>query len=158
RASAVSVHGRSEGRAVERPGEAPVRRRLVRARSQGPPDRVLAGPGVRLLSARGLAVSLAAALALSGAAAATAAAAVSVYPFPNSRYEMPQTQIAFRGIPAGQIGSVTVVGSRSGTHTGRLAADSDGQGGSFLPDKPFTLRERVTVTTHLSLTGAPTGK
>ena len=70
---------------------------------------------------------------------------------------MPGTQIAFRGLPASSIGAISVVGSKSGAHTGRLVGDSDGQGGSFLPTKPFTAGETVTVATHLAIASAPKG-
>ncbi len=95
-------------------------------------------------------------LVLAGAASA-AAPAVSVYPLPGSKYSLPGSQIVFRGIPASQIGNVSVVGSVTGAHTGHIAADSDGQGGSFLPDKPFAQGETVTVTTGLNVTGATNG-
>jgi hypothetical protein len=95
-------------------------------------------------------------LALAGAAAASAQP-VSVYPLPGSLYNRPQEQIAFRGIPASQIGSIEVVGSQSGVHTGTIEADSDGDGGSFLPDKPFDPGETVTVHTHLDIVGASDG-
>ena len=62
---------------------------------------------------------------------------VAVYPLPNSTASLPQTQITFRGIPASQIGSVQVVGSSTGAHSGTIQADSDGQGGSFVPSSPF---------------------
>jgi hypothetical protein len=52
---------------------------------------------------------------------------------------------------------VQVVGSRTGPHTGRLKADSDGQGGSFLPDHPFAAGETITVTTGLSILGSNSG-
>jgi hypothetical protein len=90
-------------------------------------------------------------------APAVGAAPISVYPFPGSKYSVPRTQIAFRGLPARNIGPLRVVGSRSGAHGGRIIADSDGQGGSFIPSKPFTAGETVTVTTHLPLTAARDG-
>jgi hypothetical protein len=95
-------------------------------------------------------------LVLAGAASA-ASPAVSVYPLPGSKYNLPGSQIVFRGIPASQIGNVTVTGSVTGVHTGHIAADSDGQGGSFLPDKPFAQGETVTVSTGLNVTGATNG-
>jgi hypothetical protein len=101
---------------------------------------------------------LTATVALAGAGGARAAADVSVFPTPGSRYNNPATQIAFRGIPASQIGSVVVVGSKSGTHAGAIAADSDGGGGSFLPSAPFKPGETVTVTTALSVIGGSNGK
>jgi hypothetical protein len=57
----------------------------------------------------------------------------------------PQTQIAFRGVPVRELGPIAVTGSRSGVHHGRLLADSDGRGGSFVPRRPFFPGERVTV-------------
>jgi hypothetical protein len=83
--------------------------------------------------------------------------AVSVYPSPNTSSALPQTQITFRGIPAGQIGSVQVVGSTTGSHTGTIRADSDGQGGSFIPSQPFAPGETVTVTTGLNVVGGSNG-
>lgn len=80
-----------------------------------------------------------------------------MYPFPGSKYTVPGTQIAFRGLPASSIGAISVVGSKSGAHTGRLVGDSDGQGGSFLPAKAFTPGETVTVATHVPIAGAPSG-
>jgi hypothetical protein len=63
-----------------------------------------------------------------------------------------------RGIPAGEIGAVSVVGSLTGAHTGRIEADSDGDGGSFLPEKGFKGGEKVTVTTALNVIGGQAGK
>jgi hypothetical protein len=88
---------------------------------------------------------------------ALAATPVAVYPFPNTHYNRPTQQIAFRGIPASQIGAITVKGSVTGVHTGHIAADSDHNGGSFLPDKPFAPGETVTVSTHLAVVGASNG-
>jgi Arylsulfotransferase (ASST) len=82
---------------------------------------------------------------------------VSVFPIPGGRVASPQTQITFRGIPPRQIGRVVVTGSRSGRHAGRFAADSDGQGASFLPAKPFTPGEVVTVRTRMHVREAAGG-
>jgi hypothetical protein len=109
------------------------------------------------MQCRRLAVAVLTAAAMLCFAAARADAAVSVFPLPGARYEMPATQIVFRGIPAGQIGAITVVGSKSGTHTGTLDADSDGNGASFIPSTPFRAGETVTVTTGLALTGGSAG-
>ncbi|MBV9805627.1 MAG: arylsulfotransferase family protein [Solirubrobacterales bacterium] len=83
--------------------------------------------------------------------------AVSVYPLPGSISSLPQTQITFRGIPASQIGSVQVAGSSTGAHGGTIQADSDGQGGSFMPSQPFAPGETVTVTTGLNVVGGSGG-
>ena len=82
---------------------------------------------------------------------------VSVFPIPGARVASPQTQITFRGMPVRDLGNVTVTGSRSGRHAGRIVSDSDGQGGSFLPSKPFVPGEVVTVRTRLQIQAARTG-
>jgi hypothetical protein len=53
---------------------------------------------------------------------------------------------------------VTVHGSSSGLHIGTIRADSDGQGGSFVPDKPFAPGETVTVSTNQNVRGTGDGK
>lgn len=90
-------------------------------------------------------------------AAFAAAPQVAVFPVPGSRVATPETQITFRGVPAGQLGPIIVTGSSSGAHPGVIEADSDGQGGSFLPTSPFTPGEVVTVGTHLNVLGAANG-
>jgi hypothetical protein len=82
---------------------------------------------------------------------------VSVFPVAGSRLANPKTQITFRGIPISQLGPIAVAGSKSGNHSGRLLGDSDGHGGSFVPDKPFTPGEVVTVATHQNLVGGSNG-
>ncbi len=88
---------------------------------------------------------------------AHAQAAVSVFPTPGDRVATPNTQITFRGLTAADLGPITVTGSRSGVHTGVLEGDSDGLGGSFLPNKPFTDGETVTVHTELDVVGGHRG-
>ena len=99
------------------------------------------------------------ALALFAALAGRAEAAptFAVYPSPHAHFAAPATQISFRGGPPAQIGSIRVTGSRSGRHAGRLLAHSDGRGASFVPAKPFTPGERVTVRTHDRIVGARQG-
>jgi Arylsulfotransferase (ASST) len=82
---------------------------------------------------------------------------VSVFPIPGGRVAAPQTQITFRGVTSGHIGRVIVTGSRTGRHTGRVVADSDGQGASFLPTRPFAPGEVVTVRTKLHIPGTRAG-
>ena len=115
---------------------------------------------------RGLLVLLAAGVVLATGPARVRATAfpygpyaqpVMVYPSPGDRYEQRLTQISFRGIPPGEIGSLQVVGSESGMHTGYLEADSDGAGGSFIPNHPFIPGETVTVTTGLNIIGGHGG-
>jgi hypothetical protein len=88
---------------------------------------------------------------------AAAAAAVAVFPIPGTTYNRPQTQITFRGVAAGAIGPVQVVGSQTGVHADHIEADSDGQGGSFVPDQPFAAGETVTVNTDLDVQGSSNG-
>lgn len=70
---------------------------------------------------------------------------LTVSPLPGSRDASTQTQISFLGAPAAALHVTGVVGSRSGTHQGRLLAYSQGDGASFVPSKPFVEGERVTV-------------
>jgi hypothetical protein len=70
---------------------------------------------------------------------------VTVSPVPGSRDVNPQSQISFLGVPARDLSHVSVMGSESGAHSGRLAAYSQGDGASFLPSRPFSEGERVTV-------------
>jgi hypothetical protein len=102
------------------------------------------------------ALPLASALALLAPAAAKATT-VTVFPTPSDRVATPQTQITIRGIPTSEFGTITVTGSKTGNHTGQVEADSDGDGGSFIPDKPFAAGETVTVHTGLDVLGAPSG-
>jgi hypothetical protein len=94
-----------------------------------------------------------------GAVPSAASAQVSVFPIPGSRLAAPQTQIAFRGLAYSQLAAatITVTGSKTGVHTGRLAEDSDARGGSFLPAAPFTAGETVTVKSSLNILGAKGG-
>ncbi len=108
-------------------------------------------------TARVLLAATATAIGAGAVFTAQAAAAVSVFPVPGSRVAPPRAQIVFRGVVPGAIGSVTVSGSRSGSHAGKMRADSDGQGASFIPTKPFTAGEQVTVRTHLAVIGGNAG-
>jgi hypothetical protein len=75
--------------------------------------------------------------------------AVTISPLPGSRDSSPRTQISFLGVPARELSGISVVGSRSGAHTGRLEAYSQGDGASFVPASPFSEGERVTVRFRL---------
>lgn len=86
-----------------------------------------------------------------------ASRSVSVFPINGSQVAPAHTQITFRGVPTRDFGSISVNGSSSGSHGGRVMSDSDGRGGSFVPDKPFTPGERVTVSTHLNIVGSGNG-
>jgi hypothetical protein len=96
--------------------------------------------------------------ALGPAAAAQAASGpINVFPIPGGRVAAPSTQITFRGAPAGQLGIISVSGSKSGTHTGRIVGDSDGNGASFIPATSFKAGETVTVRTALNIVGGSGG-
>jgi hypothetical protein len=84
-------------------------------------------------------------------------APVSVFPIPGGRVASPATQISFRGLPFARLGRISVTGSESGTHSGRLLSDSDGHGGSFIPTQPFKSGERVTVKTAMNIVGGDSG-
>ena len=78
-------------------------------------------------------------------AAAPASAQIATFPVPGTQTATTRTQVSFRGVEPDKIGAVRVTGSRSGRHSGRLRAHSDGQGASWLPSRPFLQGERVTV-------------
>jgi hypothetical protein len=82
---------------------------------------------------------------------------VYVFPIPGSHFASPATQITFRGVPASQLGAITVTGSITGNHPGTVQGDSDGHGGSFIPSAPFAPGETVTVGTFLNLEGSHGG-
>jgi hypothetical protein len=77
--------------------------------------------------------------------AALAKGAVTVTPAPDTLDASYLSQISFLGPPTADITDVKVSGSRSGTHSGRLLAYSQGDGASFVPTKSFTQGEIVTV-------------
>jgi hypothetical protein len=83
--------------------------------------------------------------------------ALSVYPAPGVRSASPDSQISFRGAAADELGEISVTGSRSGRHDGRLEEHFDGKGASFMPSTPFTEGERVTVRTDLDIVNASDG-
>jgi len=82
---------------------------------------------------------------------------VSVFPTPGSLVAAPGTQIAFRGIAPTALGPIEVSGSRTGVHTGGIESDSDGDGASFIPTKPFAPGETVTVSSSLNVLDAQHG-
>jgi hypothetical protein len=68
-----------------------------------------------------------------------------VSPLPDSLDATPHTQISLLGVPYKQLSQISVSGSVSGGHSGRLVAYSQGDGASFLPSQPFLPGETVTV-------------
>jgi hypothetical protein len=83
---------------------------------------------------------------VAGAAAATPAPAVTISPLPGTPDATPSTQISFLGAPASDLHDISVVGSRSGAHSGRLVAYETAAGASLLPSRGFDEGERVTVS------------
>ncbi len=109
------------------------------------------------LASLGCAMALVVAL-LTTTPSAGAGTPVSAFPIPGSKVAPTRAQLAFRGLPASQLGTITVTGSKSGVHTGTIEGDSDGLGASFIPAQPFTAGETVTVVTALNIRGASSGR
>ncbi|HTB69524.1 MAG TPA: arylsulfotransferase family protein [Solirubrobacteraceae bacterium] len=101
--------------------------------------------------------------------AALAGSRVTVSPAPESRDASVSTQLSMLGPPARELSNVTVSGSRSGAHPGRLLAyrseiggtaaggGGQGDGASFVPAQPFIQGETVQVHADLSETGQHEG-
>ncbi len=70
---------------------------------------------------------------------------VAVSPLPGTEDASPQTQISFLGEAGTTVADVSVVGSRSGNHAGKLERYSTGTGESFVPNAPFKAGEQVAV-------------
>lgn len=70
---------------------------------------------------------------------------LEVSPLPDSVDASPETQVSLLGAAARDISDVTVRGARTGLHSGRLEAYSQGDGASFVPDHPFAEEEEVVV-------------
>ncbi len=92
-----------------------------------------------------LVLALVAAMAIA-ATGAQAAPAVAVSPLNGTPDASPESQISFLGVPANEISDISVVGSRSGGHSGKLESYASSPGASFLPTRPFTQGERVTAS------------
>jgi hypothetical protein len=83
--------------------------------------------------------------------AAPAAAAVTVSPLPGTPAAMPKTQISFLGAPSSSLSRISVVGSRSGHHSGHLRGYVASPGSSFIPNAPFSPGEHVSVRARVRL-------
>jgi hypothetical protein len=94
-------------------------------------------------------------MATLGLCAQASAATVTISPLPGTPTAPAKTQISFLGASAGSLRSISVVGSSSGRHSGHLRSYFSAIGASFLPSKPFTPGERVTVHARWA---AATGK
>jgi Arylsulfotransferase (ASST) len=78
---------------------------------------------------------------------------LAVSPLPDSLDASYATQISFLGLPASELSGISVSGSSSGSHTGRMESYSQGDGASFVPAKPFQSGETVVVHGKLTLAG-----
>ncbi len=109
---------------------------------------VLDSPSLKLLSGSSAraGVSPPCLPATLGHTAALPGTDVAVSPAPEAGTANPHTRISFLGVPAAQIREVSVVGRRSGRHSGRLQGYSQGDGASFAPDAPFDAGEGVAVS------------
>ena len=131
-----------------------------------PRARCAPAPAAALACAAALSLACAAALPLAAPAlaaapsptctpatldnSALAAGSVTVSPSPGSRDASPATQISFLGVPGRRLRAISVVGSQTGPHAGRLLAYSQGDGASFVPSRPFAEGERVTVRARVA--------
>ncbi len=77
---------------------------------------------------------------------APAAQALTISPLNGTPDASPHTQISFFGTAAREIHDVKVVGSRSGSHGGRLESYASAPGASFLPASGFSEGEQVDVS------------
>lgn len=74
---------------------------------------------------------------------------LEVIPFPGTPDAAPQTSVIFSALRPSDLRSVSVIGSRSGAHAGRLSALPAGAGTAFRPHRPFTPGELVRVSARL---------
>ncbi len=84
---------------------------------------------------------------------APSAHAVTISPLPGTPDASPHTQISFLGVPPGEIHQVSVVGSRSGTHSGQLRGYDSTPGASFIPARGFSEGESVSVSALVGSAG-----
>lgn len=75
--------------------------------------------------------------------------ALHVVPFPGTPDATARSQIIFSSLPAGDVRSVRVTGSRSGRHRGKLVTLGHGDGTAFDPVRPFLPGEVVRVAAAL---------
>ena len=88
-------------------------------------------------------------LGLRSGSDATGPASLAVLPFPGTPDASPTSQISFLGVVPADITSMTIVGSKSGRHEGRVSVLADGRGTAFVADQPFSEGESVSVTAKL---------
>jgi hypothetical protein len=88
------------------------------------------------------------------AAPATVVPQVTVSPLPGTPDASPRTQISFLGAPAADLSQISVRGSRSGGHGGKLVAYATGTGASYVLLRGLTPGEQVTVSALETVKGA----
>lgn len=87
---------------------------------------------------------------------AQASAQLHVIPFPGTPDASPGSSIIFSSLELADVRSVSVAGSRTGAHVGRLAALPDDAGTEFVPRRPFAPGEHVRVSAILASRAAGT--
>jgi hypothetical protein len=129
---------------------------VVAALATGSPGLDLSDKSARVTTASGTSPPcLPATLAHSARLAGTD---VDVSPAPGTGTANPDTQVSLLGVSASNVREVSVVGSRSGYHHGQVHGYSQGDGASFVPDRPFDPGERVAVSAVIGAgAGAGTG-
>jgi Arylsulfotransferase (ASST) len=106
------------------------------------------GPAVGALGSARASLTVIAATVVVALLALTdeAANALSMSPLNGTPDASLQTQISFVGAPAGDIKDISVIGSRSGRHVGRLEAYASAPGASFVVATPFAPGEYVRAS------------
>jgi hypothetical protein len=80
-----------------------------------------------------------------GRDAPSGGADVTVVPFSGTPDVSPGTAIDLLGVSRSELGAIRVRGSRSGLHPGGLSVLPGGRGTAFVPDRPFTDGETVSI-------------
>ncbi len=75
---------------------------------------------------------------------------MTISPLAGTPTALPQTQISFLGASARELSAISVVGSKTGHHSGSLHSYASATGASFVPRTPFQPGERVTVRATLA--------
>jgi Arylsulfotransferase (ASST) len=136
------------------PGHEQRNRRLRRALIAGCALVVLPGAGALALASKRILAKNAAYSAPAAPACVPAqlnrsdvlpGTSIAVSPLPDSLDASPSTQISLLGTPPNTLSAVTVSGSQSGSHPGKLIAYSQGDGASFVPARAFDPGETVSV-------------
>jgi len=92
----------------------------------------------------------------SGVAIDSTSGCASIYPSPGTRTAGARTQVSIRGVHGSSLAAAhaRIAGSSSGAHDGHWVVDSDTDGASFYPAKPFAAAETVTVALGVPVCGS----